>query len=112
MTRARARARASRANPNPNPNPKPKPKPKPTLTLTGTSLERLAKLKTVFKPNGSVTAASSSQVSDGAAAVLLMSRARARQLGLRPLGALRSYRVVGCKPDEMGIGPAVAIPAG
>ena len=78
----------------------------------GTSLERLAKLKTVFKPNGSVTAGSSSQVSDGAAAVLLMSRARARQLGLRPLGALRSYRVVGCKPDEMGIGPAVAIPAG
>ena len=51
-------------------------------------------------------------MSDGAAAVLLMSRARARQLGLRPLGALRSYRVVGCKPDEMGIGPAVAIPAG
>jgi len=77
----------------------------------GTSLEKLAKLKTVFKPNGSVTAGTSSQVSDGAAAVLLMSRAKARQLGLRPLGVLRSYRVVGCKPDEMGVGPAVAIPA-
>lgn len=77
----------------------------------GTTLEKLAKLKTVFKPDGSVTAGTSSQVSDGAAAVLLMSRAKARSLGLRPLGALRSYQVVGCKPDEMGVGPAVAIPA-
>ena len=67
----------------------------------GTSLEKLAKLKTVFKPNGSVTAGTSSQVSDGAAAVLLMSRAKARQLGLRPLGVLRSYRVVGCKPRSL-----------
>lgn len=75
-----------------------------------TTLERLAKLKPAFKPDGTVTAGTSSQVSDGASAVLLMSRAKARQLGLRPLGTLRSYRVVGVQPDEMGVGPAAAIP--
>jgi len=77
----------------------------------GTTLERLAKLKPAFKEGGSVTAGSSSQVSDGAAAVLLMSRRKANELGMRPLAALRSYQVVGVQPDEMGIGPAVAIPA-
>ncbi len=77
----------------------------------GTSLERLAKLRPVFRPDGSVTAGTSSQVSDGASAVLLASRAKARSLGLRPLGALRSYRAVGVRPDEMGVGPAVAVPA-
>jgi len=50
-------------------------------------------------------------VSDGAAAVLLMSRRTAEALGLRPLGTLRSYRVVGVQPEEMGIGPAAAVPA-
>ena len=77
----------------------------------GTTLEKLAKLRPAFKPDGVVTAGTSSQVSDGAAAVLLMSRRKAAELGLRPLGALRSYRVVGVPPDEMGVGPAVAIPA-
>jgi len=88
-----------------------------TITVTkddgpraGTTMEGLAKLKTVFKEDGSVTAGTSSQVSDGAAAVLLMSRAKADKLGLKPIGVMRSYKVVGCKPDEMGIGPAVAIP--
>jgi acetyl-CoA acyltransferase 1 len=133
----------------------------------GTSMEGLAKLKPVFRPEGgSVTAGTSSQVrrrlgrsagiapvhprrgarhaappfartlppgplvrpwvcplvtpapsappvqvSDGAAAVLLMSRSTAASLGLSPLGCLRSYRVVGVPPDEMGVGPAVAVPA-
>ena len=77
----------------------------------GTTLEVLRKLKPVFKPQGSVTAGTSSQVSDGAAAVLLMSRAKATELGYKPIGKLRSYQVVGCAPDVMGIGPAVAIPA-
>jgi len=77
----------------------------------GTTVEKLAKLKTVFKEGGTVTAGTSSQVSDGAAAVLLMSRRKAMELGVRILGTLRSYQVVGVQPDEMGIGPAVAIPA-
>ena len=77
----------------------------------GTTLEKLSKLRTVFKKDGTVTAGTSSQVSDGAAAVLLMSRGRAAELGLRPLGVLRAYQVVGVPPDEMGVGPAVAIPA-
>jgi len=88
-----------------------------TITVTkddgpreGTSMEGLAKLKTVFKEDGSVTAGTSSQVSDGAAAVLLMRRSVADARGLTPIGVMRSYKVVGCKPDEMGIGPAVAIP--
>jgi acetyl-CoA acyltransferase 1 len=88
-----------------------------TITVTkddgpreGTSLEGLAKLKTVFKEDGTVTAGTSSQVSDGAAAVLLMRRSKADALGLKPIGCMRSYKVVGCDPDVMGIGPAVAIP--
>jgi acetyl-CoA acyltransferase 1 len=88
-----------------------------TVTVTkddgpraGTSMEGLAKLKTVFKEDGSVTAGTSSQVSDGAAAVLLMRRSKAEALGLKIMGSMRSYKVVGCKPDEMGVGPAVAIP--
>ena len=88
-----------------------------TITVTkddgpreGTTMEGLAKLKTVFKEDGTVTAGTSSQVSDGAAAVLLMKRSKADSLGLKPLGCMRSYKVVGCDPDVMGIGPAVAIP--
>jgi acetyl-CoA acyltransferase 1 len=77
----------------------------------GTTLAALAKLKTVFKDDGSVTAGTSSQVSDGAAAVLMMSRAKADSLGLKPIGCFRAYKVTGCLPDEMGVGPAVAIPA-
>ncbi|XP_029444232.1 3-ketoacyl-CoA thiolase, peroxisomal [Rhinatrema bivittatum] len=76
-----------------------------------TTLEGLAKLKPAFKENGSTTAGNASQVSDGAAAVLLAKRSKAMQLGLPVLGILRSYAVVGVPPDIMGIGPAYAIPA-
>ncbi|XP_074841263.1 3-ketoacyl-CoA thiolase, peroxisomal [Carettochelys insculpta] len=75
-----------------------------------TTLEGLAKLKPAFKENGSTTAGNSSQVSDGAAAVLLAKRSKAVQLGLPVLGVLKSYAVVGVPPDVMGIGPAYAIP--
>ncbi|XP_053872560.1 3-ketoacyl-CoA thiolase, peroxisomal [Malaclemys terrapin pileata] len=75
-----------------------------------TTLEGLAKLKPAFKENGSTTAGNSSQVSDGAAAVLLAKRSKAAQLGLPVLGVLKSYAVVGVPPDVMGIGPAYAIP--
>jgi acetyl-CoA acyltransferase 1 len=77
----------------------------------GTTMEGLAKLKTVFKKDGTVTAGTSSQVSDGAAAVVLMRRSKATELGLKPIGCMRGYKVTGCQPDEMGVGPAVAIPA-
>lgn len=75
-----------------------------------TTLEGLAKLKPAFKENGSTTAGNSSQVSDGAAAVLLMSRAEANRRNLPILGIIRSFAVKGCPPDIMGIGPSVAIP--
>ncbi|CBJ49265.1 3-ketoacyl-CoA thiolase [Ectocarpus siliculosus] len=64
-----------------------------------------------FKKGGTTTAGNASQVSDGAAATLLMTRESAAQRGLRPLGVFRSYAVVGVPPEVMGIGPAVAIPA-
>ncbi|KAG3279633.1 3-ketoacyl-CoA thiolase A, peroxisomal, transcript variant X2 [Ictidomys tridecemlineatus] len=76
-----------------------------------TTMEGLAKLKPAFKDGGSTTAGNSSQVSDGAAAVLLARRSKAEELGLPILGVLRSYAVVGVPPDVMGIGPAYAIPA-
>ncbi|XP_053116260.1 3-ketoacyl-CoA thiolase, peroxisomal isoform X2 [Hemicordylus capensis] len=75
-----------------------------------TTLEGLAKLKPAFKENGTTTAGNSSQVSDGAAAVLLAKRSKASQLHLPVLGVLKSYAVVGVPPDVMGIGPAYAIP--
>ncbi|NWX76947.1 THIKA thiolase, partial [Alca torda] len=75
-----------------------------------TTLEGLAKLKPAFKEDGSTTAGNASQVSDGAAAVLLAKRSKAAQLGLPVLGVLRSFAVVGVPPDVMGIGPAYAIP--
>ncbi|XP_058039271.1 3-ketoacyl-CoA thiolase, peroxisomal [Ahaetulla prasina] len=75
-----------------------------------TSLEGLARLKPAFQENGTSTAGNSSQVSDGAAAVLLARRSSAAQLGLPVLGVLKSYAVVGVPPDVMGIGPAYAIP--
>jgi len=76
-----------------------------------TTMDGLGKLKTVFKKEGgTVTAGTSSQVSDGAAAVLLMKRSKAEQLGVKPIGVYRGAKVVGCAPDEMGVGPAVAIP--
>ncbi|MBF0550060.1 MAG: thiolase family protein [Deltaproteobacteria bacterium] len=76
----------------------------------GVTMEDLAKLKPIFHVQGSVTAGNSSQMTDGAAAVLIMSAERARQLDLKPIGAFRSFAVGGVHPDEMGIGPVVAIP--
>jgi acetyl-CoA acyltransferase len=70
----------------------------------------LSKLRAVFAKNGSTTAGNASQMSDGAAATLVMSRAKADELGLDSLGVLRSFVVVGVEPSIMGIGPAVAIP--
>jgi len=76
----------------------------------GTTRESLAKLRPAFKPNGTVTAGNSSQMSDGAAAVMLMSRDKARSLGLKPMAVFRNFTAVGVEPEFMGVGPAVAIP--
>jgi acetyl-CoA acyltransferase len=75
-----------------------------------TTPETLAALKPVFHVNGTVTAGNSSQMSDGAAFVVVMAKEKADELGLVPLGALRSFAVCGVDPDIMWIGPAVAIP--
>lgn len=72
--------------------------------------EGLAKLKPVFNVKGSVTAGNSSQTSDGAAAVLIMSADKAAELGVEPIAKFRSFTVGGVDPDVMGIGPVVAIP--
>lgn len=77
----------------------------------GTTLAGLAKLRPAFKADGSTTAGNSSQVSDGAAAVLIGRRSAVEALGLPVLGVLRASAVVGVPPDVMGIGPAFAIPA-
>ena len=81
-----------------------------------TTLEALAALKPVWK-NGKfvaqgrhITAGNASQLSDGAAAVVVMRAEQARRRGLQPLGIYRGYAVAGCKPDEMGIGPVFAVP--
>jgi acetyl-CoA acyltransferase len=75
-----------------------------------TSLEALSKLKPVFKEGGTVTAGNSSQMSDGAAALIVMSRAKAETLGLKPLARFVSFGVGGVAPELMGIGPVVAVP--
>ena len=75
-----------------------------------TSLEALAKLKPAFHTHGVVTAGNSSQMSDGAAMAVVMSGARARSLGLKPLARFVAYATAGCPPEEMGIGPVFAIP--
>lgn len=75
-----------------------------------TTLEGLAKLKPVFKVNGTVTAGNSSPINDGAAAVMLMSLSKAKELGVKPLAFFRDYQVVGVPPEIMGIGPSEAIP--
>ena len=75
-----------------------------------TSIEALAKLKPVFQSDGSVTAGNSSQTSDGAAAALVMSEKRAKQLGLKPMARFVSFAAAGVPPEIMGIGPVVAIP--
>ncbi|MBV6433777.1 MAG: 3-ketoacyl-CoA thiolase [Bryobacteraceae bacterium] len=75
-----------------------------------TSLEALSKLKAVFASDGSVTAGNSSQTSDGAAAAIVMSEPRARELGLKPMARYVSFAVGGVAPEIMGMGPVVAIP--
>ena len=75
-----------------------------------TSLEKLASLKPVFAANGSVTAGNSSQTSDGAAFVLVVSERKMKELGVEPIARLVSYSVAGVPPRVMGIGPIAAIP--
>jgi acetyl-CoA acyltransferase len=74
------------------------------------SEEGLAKLRPAFHAKGTITAGNASQMSDGAAAAVVMSGERARELGLRPLGRFVAYATAGCPPEEMGIGPVYAIP--
>jgi acetyl-CoA acyltransferase len=75
-----------------------------------TSLEALAKLKPVFHARGTVTAGNASQMSDGAAAALVVSMDKARALGVKPLARFVSYATAGTLPEEMGVGPVDAIP--
>ncbi|MCJ1338017.1 hypothetical protein MMC09_003301 [Bachmanniomyces sp. S44760] len=78
----------------------------------GATAESLGKLKPAFSADGTSTAGNSSQVSDGAAATLMMRRSTAQEMGLYSsiIGKWAGTQVVGCHPDEMGVGPAVAIP--
>ncbi len=75
-----------------------------------TSMEALSKLKPAFKEGGTVTAGNASQMSDGAAGVIVMSRAKAEELGLKPLARFITFAVGGVQPELMGIGPVVAVP--
>ena len=75
-----------------------------------TSLEALAALKPAFHVKGAVTAGNSSQMSDGAAAAVVMSAERAQSLGIKPLARFVSFATAGYKPEEMGLGPVFAIP--
>jgi acetyl-CoA acyltransferase len=75
-----------------------------------TTIEALANLKPAFHAKGTVTAGNSSQMSDGAAAAVLMSADRAKQLGIKPLARLVAFATAGYKPEEMGIGPVFAVP--
>ena len=75
-----------------------------------TSMEVLAKLRPAFSITGSVTAGNASQMSDGAAAVMIMDREKANSLGLKPMVKFRSFAVAGVPPEIMGIGPVEAIP--
>jgi acetyl-CoA C-acetyltransferase len=72
------------------------------------SLDKLTRLRPAFRENGTVTAGNSSGINDGAAFVLLASRERAKELGLLPLAAIRSWAVAGVEPREMGLGPVPA----
>jgi acetyl-CoA acyltransferase len=80
------------------------------LPRADTSFEVLAKLKPAFHVKGTVTAGNSSPMSDGAAATVIMSDARAKSLGLKPLARFVAYATAGCPPEEFGIGPVFAIP--
>lgn len=75
-----------------------------------TTAEDLNKLRPPFKQGGSVTAGNASQMTDGAAFSLVTSAEKAKQLGLKPLAKLAYFAVAGCEPDEMGVGPAYAVP--
>jgi acetyl-CoA acyltransferase len=75
-----------------------------------TTIEGLAKLSPAFAAGGSVTAGNSSQTTDGAAATIIMSGAKAKALGIKPVAKLKCYTTVGCRSDEMGVGPKYAIP--
>jgi acetyl-CoA acyltransferase len=80
------------------------------LPRPDTTLEGLAKLRPVFSATGTVTAGSASPLSDGAAAVVVMSREKADELGLKPMAIYRGFQVAGVAPEVMGIGPIAAIP--
>jgi acetyl-CoA acyltransferase len=73
-------------------------------------LEEMAKLKSPFKQGGNVTAANSSQMTDGAAFCLLMTPEKAKAIGVKPIARLACFAVAGCRAEEMGVGPAYAIP--
>ncbi|MFH0726011.1 MAG: thiolase family protein [Pseudomonadota bacterium] len=75
-----------------------------------TTREGLAALNPVFAIGGSVTAGNASQMTDGAAATLIMSEKKVNELGITPIAKLKGYSTVGCRPDEMGVGPRYAIP--
>ncbi|MEK6192917.1 MAG: thiolase family protein, partial [Deltaproteobacteria bacterium] len=75
-----------------------------------TTIESLSKLKPAFSPSGSVTAGNSSQTTDGAAATVIMSGEKVKELGIKPIAKLKLYSTVGCRSDEMGVGPRYAIP--
>ena len=75
-----------------------------------TSLEALAKLKPAFHAQGTTTAGNSSQMSDGAAAAIVMSAERARAIGAKPMARFLAFATAGCPPEEMGVGPVYAIP--
>ena len=80
------------------------------LPRTDTTIEGLAKLRPAFKVNGTVTAGNASPYSDGAAAVLLMTAERAKELGLEPLARFITFAAAGVDPDIMGVGPIKAVP--
>src|SRR3546814_17223990 len=73
--------------------------------MAGTTVEKLAELKPVFRPDGKVTAGNACPLNDGAAAVVVMSDTRAEQLGIEPLARIVSSGVTGLNPEIMGMGP-------
>jgi acetyl-CoA acyltransferase len=75
-----------------------------------TTIEGLKSLRPAFAANGSVTAGNSSQMTDGAAATIIMSEEKVKELGITPIAKFKFYTTVGCRPDEMGVGPRYAIP--
>jgi acetyl-CoA C-acetyltransferase len=88
-----------------------------TVTLTAdegnrpdTTIEGLTKLKAVADETGFITAGNASQLSDGASVCVLMSAAQAKRRALATLGVFRGFAIAGCEPDEMGIGPVLAVP--